>query len=505
MQRKTLITLALAGALLGVCGLSALAAYSTVGALRATNVRLRWFEDAATSARLTETLRLDVGPGVMLAIDGCGGDIDVRAGGDGVVEGEQVVTGWGADAVAALAAAKAVAVRVEHDASSVRITCDVPDEVVLVGTRRGHDAASFTLRVPAAAGLELRTGAGSVRAHGTAGPAVLRSGFGDVHASGMRGAVEAQSGAGAVTAEDVDAGAGDVALASDFGAVAATAVRGRALRLSSRNGALTATGLTATGPVEAETAFGDIDIADARAAELTATTQNGAVDLRGGEVAGTVAIDDAFGDVTVADLAAAALHVAAGRGKVTLDRPRGAITVDGGFGDIEITGALGVRLDVAASNGAIAFDGSLDPAAVHRVETDFGSVTLALPADSRLDVRLRSDFGAVTSDLPITVTGAVDGEARTGTVNGGGAHLEVTTRNGDIALRVLPAGAGAPPAGSATPSPAAATTVPPAAATTVPSVGGPGRAAPPPPTPPGIPPALALPTLPATARPGGRR
>lgn len=140
MQRKTLITLSLAGALLGVCGLSALVVYSTMGALRASNVRLRWFEDAATSARVTETLRLDVGPDVTLAIEACGGDIDVRAGRDGVVEGEQVVTAWGADAAAALAAAKAVVVRVERDPSAVRITCDIPDEVVLVGGGAGATA-----------------------------------------------------------------------------------------------------------------------------------------------------------------------------------------------------------------------------------------------------------------------------------------------------------------------------------------------------------------------------
>ncbi len=444
MQRKTLITLSLAGALLGVCGLSALVVYSTMGALRASNVRLRWFEDAATSARVTETLRLDVGPDVTLAIEACGGDIDVRAGRDGVVEGEQVVTAWGADAAAALAAAKAVVVRVERDPSAVRITCDIPDEVVLVGGRRGRDGASFTLRVPAHAGLDLHTDSGSVSADGTAGAAVLRSEFGDVHASRLRGAVEAESGAGAVSAEDVDAGTGDVALVSHFGAVTATTVRGQSVRLASGNGAVAAAGVTAAGPVAVETAFGEIEVTDVRAAELTVSTQNGAVDLRGGEVAGLVVIEDAFGEVTVAAVAAAGMRVTAQRGAVTLDQPRGAIQVDGGFGAIDITGAQAARLDLTTSNGAIGFSGTLDPAADHRVRTEFGSVTLALPPDSRFDVDLRSDFGAVVSDLPITITGAVDAEARAGSLNGGGRRLEVSTRNGDITLRALPAAPVAP-------------------------------------------------------------
>jgi hypothetical protein len=90
-----------------------------------------------------------------------------------------------------------------------------------------------------------------------------------------------------------------------------------------------------------------------------------------------------------------------------------------------------VTLDLLTQSGSIDFAGSLSEGP-HSLRSDFGGITLTLPADSAFNVDLSTDFGQISSDLPVTVTGNIDEQHQTGTINGGGGTLKVETKSGNV-------------------------------------------------------------------------
>jgi len=442
MPRYKLITVVLAAALLGVCGLSFLVAYNVYRAFETSHVRFRFFENATESAVITETLRFDVQPPASLVIDTAAGDVTVRADASldgGTVVVEQTITAWAGTAAAALAGAKAIAVRVEHTPKAVRITYERPDELDIGGRGGRRDTASFDVRVPTRTDVNLRTDGGAIDLGGIEGTAELATSFGDVSAIDVRGALSADSMNGRLTIERVQAGDGDVTLSSSFGAISAHDVAGRAVTLRSNNGTLTAAGITAWGEAHVESDFGDLEVRDVTAGRLTLGTQNGAVNAAHGRIEGAVSAESTFGDVTLTDVLGQAYTVASTNGGVTLAGGSGDLDLSSNFGDVTVTGAADARLHLSSNNGDIDFSGSLDPASDHRVDTDFGGIRLALPADSRFDVRLETSFGKIRSDLPVLVSGEVADNGWSGALNGGGRRLDASTKNGDIDLVALTA------------------------------------------------------------------
>jgi DUF4097 and DUF4098 domain-containing protein YvlB len=75
----------------------------------------------------------------------------------------------------------------------------------------------------------------------------------------------------------------------------------------------------------------------------------------------------------------------------------------------------------------------------HTIKSDFGSIEIIIPADSKLNVDLKTDFGGISSEIPLTVTldGSTDKNHQVGTMNGGGDQLTVTAKSGDISIKAL--------------------------------------------------------------------
>jgi hypothetical protein len=82
------------------------------------------------------------------------------------------------------------------------------------------------------------------------------------------------------------------------------------------------------------------------------------------------------------------------------------------------------------------FEGSLGKGP-HTVHSDFGEISLTIPADSALDVDLKTDFGSIRSDIPIAVilSGDLQKDHQTGTMNNGGDQLTIDTKNGNISIQ----------------------------------------------------------------------
>ncbi|GAA3752068.1 DUF4097 family beta strand repeat-containing protein [Terriglobus aquaticus] len=145
-----------------------------------------------------------------------------------------------------------------------------------------------------------------------------------------------------------------------------------------------------------------------------------------------------------------------GSGSITGEQIDGALKADTGSGSLHLRSIHG-DLGAQTGSGTIDADGSV---VLHRLSTGSGSIHLALAQGStiqsgalieagsgsidirvapstRANLEVNTGSGSIHSDLPITVRGDVDKHTLTGTLNGGGPSLRVTTGSGSVALRSL--------------------------------------------------------------------
>jgi DUF4097 and DUF4098 domain-containing protein YvlB len=182
--------------------------------------------------------------------------------------------------------------------------------------------------------------------------------------------------------------------------------------------------------------FGTVRFDSGSAASLTASTKSGAVELTSVDISGTLAVRDDFGEINLEQVHAQSYDLQTNSGSITVDGAQGTVKADTGFGNITIQNAENTTLTLNTKSGAIHFTGSLGEGP-HTVHSDFGEVTLTIPADSALNVDFQTDFGKVRSDLPVTMTltGDIDQAHQTGTINGGGSQLSASTKSGDITVK----------------------------------------------------------------------
>jgi len=130
-------------------------------------------------------------------------------------------------------------------------------------------------------------------------------------------------------------------------------------------------------------------------------------------------------------------------GRMTLHSNRGNIMVRGSAGIVSIVGNYGalstqdVRGDVEISTimGNIVFSGSIGRDDTVRLETDHGSVSVNLEADSALRLQVRSTSGDVACMLPgmTSSTRTCDGE-----IDSGNGSLSIRTVSGAVTLQMTP-------------------------------------------------------------------
>lgn len=206
--------------------------------------------------------------------------------------------------------------------------------------------------------------------------------------------------------------------------------------LDTSSGAITLEGISDGGDLVAETDFGDVTVRDVVADSLTARSSSGELRLETAALDGPLDMETDFGSIHVVGAAATSYRLHSSSGALFLDGCRGTLDLQTDFGDVEVRGGEEARLDLKTSSGAILFEGRLAGTGAHRVETDFGSVRLILPADTAVDLDAETDFGKVTSEFAIAVTleGELDEDHWQGTINGGGPLLVIRTQSGDITL-----------------------------------------------------------------------
>ncbi len=431
MKGKWIIASILIVVLIALCGASLFAVWQGVRMAETNGIDIS-IRNNSVKAEGVEEKTLTVSGPANLTLTNDFGDVSVTDGADGQVKITAEKTAWGSDDAEARKELDELEVVVEQDGDDINISIRHPDQMSVFNLRPDIWSVKFTVAVPEGTAITLNSSNGDLALSGTTGSADLQTDFGNIDISDVSGALTARTGNGNVTAENI-AGDEDVTLASQFGSILAQAVSGADVTVTSTNGALDLRDVTASGTLKAGSDFGSISIVESRAATVNARSTNGKISLADVTAKAGVTVSNDFGDLTLDGVDAGAYDLKTQNGKIEVDQARGPIAARSEFGDVEVRNVENGTVDLSSSNGSITFSGSLAEGP-HYVSSDFGNITLTLPADTALNVDLQTGFGKITSAFEITVSGALDNNHWVGKFNGGGEDLTVKTNNGNITI-----------------------------------------------------------------------
>jgi len=431
MKRKWIIASILIVVLIALCGASLFAIWQGSRMVETSGVSIRLQSNTVKAEDLEEKTLTVNGP-VSLTLNNDFGDVSVAGGADGQVHITAGKTAWGSNEAEAQKELEDLKVIVEQNGNSVNISVQRLEQTNVLNIGSGGGSVNFTLTVPEESIITLDSVNGALTLDGTKGNADLQTDFGNIMVSNVSGAVLAKTNNGNVTAKSIVSDEA-VTLTSEFGSINAQEINGADVTANSTNGMLDLQEIIAGGVFKAGSDFGNISLANSQASAIEIKSINGKVTLENVNVDGKVTVHNDFGDLMLNAVEASVYDLKTQNGKIKLDQARGSISAQSDFGDVEVLNVENGTLDLTSTNGAVTFSGSLDTGP-HNIASDFGNITLTLPAETALNVDLQTDLGKISSDFEITVSGALENNHWVGKFNGGGEELTVKTNNGNITI-----------------------------------------------------------------------
>jgi len=158
-------------------------------------------------------------------------------------------------------------------------------------------------------------------------------------------------------------------------------------------------------------------------------------DIQLTKAAGGADCNSVSGNVTVADVTGSAFLKSVS-GDVKANSVKGSVEAESVSGDVElveVSEATTVR--VKALSGEVLYRGGISKQGNYSLKSHSGNVVLYIPADSAFDLEAETFSGGIESDFEIKVMGKVSPKELSGSVNGGGAVLKVSSFSGDIKLK----------------------------------------------------------------------
>jgi DUF4097 and DUF4098 domain-containing protein YvlB len=351
-----------------------------------------------------------------LNVTNSNGKIIVTGGPGDTIEILAHKTAWGANQAEAEAALATLKVKATQRGNIITVQVEQPPEVNVVDNGPS-DSVELTIRVPSETMVSAHTRFGEVRLSRTSGDADLQSNAGAIHAT--------------------EVNSGTLSLHSQFGEITIERSAGESVEAETSSGGVRLTQVSAEGEVNLNSDFGDIRYETGEAGELFLETDSGQIRLTDLTVSDAITAKTDFGSVTLTRVTADSYDLHSSTGGITVDSPSGSVKADTDFGDVEVVNGENIAaLELESNNGAIKFSGSLGKGP-HVLKTDFGSVRLALPRDTALELNLETDFGKIKSDFALTINGDPDESHWQGTINGGGDSLTAKTSSGNITLEIL--------------------------------------------------------------------
>jgi len=382
-----------------------------------------------------KTLKFDTEQPVDLKIESASGRVVVTGADVDEIEVRVIKTAYDSTQARADEEVKTIQYIIEQVDNKITIRYEVPRSVNISNRINTVD---FIITVPNDTVANIKTSSGIVDVSGLNGNVIIKNDFGDISVTDIEGAVDVKTNSGEIEFRSINAGSGNVTIATDFGKITLEQVNGKDISITSNSGTITLNNVRATGELFAKSDFGNVNFQNGSAASLKIDTNSGTVSVTKVNVRNELIIDNDFGDIELVQATANAYDLHTNSGGITINGAKGKVKAYTDFGNIKIENAQSVTLDVKTNSGTINFSGSLGEGP-HNVKSDFGGITINLPADSKLDVDLKTDFGNISSNIPITIV--LDGNAekskQVGTMNGGGALLTVHTNSGDITITAI--------------------------------------------------------------------
>lgn len=313
------------------------------------------------------------------------------------------------------------------------IELEVPPDTP-VSVRNAHGA----VEVADVASADVETSYDGIRIQRVAGDAAVRDRHGEISASEIGGVLTSSCRYGDVRVTDV---AGKASLNVEHGDVQVARVGGLGLEL--RNG-----------DVEAETIRGELDVDASHAA------------VKASDVAGGARVATSNQDVRVANVAGHA-HIETRHGGVDGSNLRSGVTVVASYGDV-VLGTVGGPADVKVDHGGLRATGLAQGAKVQVLGGDavlegfrggveivadrasvelrpdapltdpiaatsrFGTIQLAVPAESRFDLLAAAPRGEVSVHLPGFTASESSAKRVAGQLAGGGSTVNLSSDHGDV-------------------------------------------------------------------------
>lgn len=158
-----------------------------------------------------------------------------------------------------------------------------------------------------------------------------------------------------------------------------------------------------------------------------------ASDIEVSGISGRLELETASGDVSLEDVAGD-ITIRSVSGDVSGARLNGPFQVHTTSGDISVSESHLSRFDLHSVSGDFSIETSAPSDARFKVGTTSGDMRLFVPGDTGLSVKLDTSSGDVHSHLPVEIIQASKRHWE-GTINGGGARLEMRSTSGDLEIR----------------------------------------------------------------------
>jgi hypothetical protein len=429
-MKKPVVIILLVFALLFVLAGIAATIFFTINVGFSTN---NPFDGRNIASRLedSKTLNVNTEKPLTLKVTDDSGDVTITGADVETVQVRAVKTAYDSSQSRADQEVKSIKYTIEQNGNTITLKYELPKSM---NFNNKVNTVDFIVTVPNETTVDVTT-FGEVSVEGTNGNVDIITSFGDVTVQNIEGRVTVETQSGKVDASSVNADSANIELSSGFGRISLEKASGKDIRLKSQSGVLETINVRASGNIELSTDFGDIVFRGGSANALDAATNSGKLTLKTLTLRGTLTAKSDFGEISVEQVKAAAYDAQTNSGSIMIDGAFGKVKAHSGFGSVTVRNADSVSLDLDTQSGPVDFEGSLGDGP-HTVQSDFGEITLIIPADSALNVDLKTDFGSIKSEIPITVvlSGEVEKNHQTGTMNDGGDQLSVETQSGSISI-----------------------------------------------------------------------
>lgn len=166
---------------------------------------------------------------------------------------------------------------------------------------------------------------------------------------------------------------------------------------------------------------------------LRANTMSGNVVVTGARagaacssMSGNVEAVDVTGDVD--------LHTVSGT--VKADSVKGSVEADTVSGNVLLTNITGAEtVKGSTTSGRVVYEGDIASSGYYSLTSHSGRVEFTVPAGAAFDVNAKTFSGSIDTEFEITVRGKIDKKSLSGSINGGGAEVELKAFSGNIYLK----------------------------------------------------------------------